>query len=71
MNPNAIPNMAAIATSGRAIAAKLAHPERQVVTITGDAGFMMNSQEIETLPRVYRRGAAVVARSVLADGLDH
>ncbi len=31
-----------------ALAAKLAHPDRQVVTITGDAGFLMNSQEIET-----------------------
>ncbi|MFV2089440.1 MAG: acetolactate synthase large subunit [Pseudomonadales bacterium] len=35
-----------------ALAAKLIHPERQVVTITGDAGFMMNSQEIETALRL-------------------
>jgi acetolactate synthase-1/2/3 large subunit len=35
-----------------AITAKLVHPERQVVTITGDAGFMMNSQEIETALRL-------------------
>ncbi|CAA6820180.1 MAG: Acetolactate synthase large subunit (EC [uncultured Thiotrichaceae bacterium] len=34
-----------------AIAAKLVHPERNVMTITGDAGFMMNSQEIETALR--------------------
>ncbi len=34
-----------------AIAAKLANPERKVLTITGDAGFMMNSQEIETALR--------------------
>lgn len=34
-----------------AIAAKLVHPERRVLTITGDAGFMMNSQEIETALR--------------------
>jgi len=34
-----------------AVAAKLAFPERQVVTITGDAGFLMNSQEIETALR--------------------
>ncbi|MGR9101015.1 MAG: acetolactate synthase large subunit [Gammaproteobacteria bacterium] len=34
-----------------AIAAKLARPERRVITITGDAGFMMNSQEIETAMR--------------------
>ena len=35
-----------------AIAAKLAYPERKVVTITGDAGFLMNSQEIETALRL-------------------
>ncbi|MDH5357615.1 MAG: acetolactate synthase large subunit [Gammaproteobacteria bacterium] len=35
-----------------AIAAKLAHPERKVVAVTGDAGFMMNSQEIETAMRL-------------------
>ncbi len=35
-----------------AIAAKLAHPERAVVTVTGDAGFLMNSQEIETALRI-------------------
>lgn len=34
-----------------AIAAKLAFPERKVVAVTGDAGFMMNSQEIETALR--------------------
>jgi len=35
-----------------AIAAKLAFPHRKVVAVTGDAGFMMNSQEIETAIRV-------------------
>jgi len=35
-----------------AIAAKLAYPERKVVAVTGDAGFMMNSQEIETALRI-------------------
>jgi acetolactate synthase-1/2/3 large subunit len=35
-----------------AIAAKLAHPSRKVVAVTGDAGFMMNSQEIETALRI-------------------
>ncbi len=34
-----------------AIAAKMVHPEKNVMTITGDAGFMMNSQEIETALR--------------------
>jgi acetolactate synthase-1/2/3 large subunit len=35
-----------------AIAAKLANPDKVVMTITGDAGFMMNSQEIETALRI-------------------
>lgn len=34
-----------------AIAAKLANPEKAIVAVTGDAGFMMNSQEIETALR--------------------
>jgi len=35
-----------------AIAARLAHPQRRVVAVTGDGGFMMNSQEIETALRL-------------------
>ena len=35
-----------------AIGAKLAFPDRAVVAVTGDAGFMMNSQEIETALRL-------------------
>ena len=35
-----------------AIAAKLVYPERVALTVTGDAGFMMNSQEIETALRM-------------------
>jgi acetolactate synthase I/II/III large subunit len=35
-----------------ALAAKLAYPDRRIVALTGDAGFMMNSQEIETALRV-------------------
>ena len=34
-----------------AIAAKLIHPDKNILTITGDGGFMMNSQEIETAIR--------------------
>lgn len=34
-----------------AIGAKLAFPDRGVVAVTGDAGFLMNSQEIETALR--------------------
>ena len=35
-----------------AIAAKLLYPERRVVAVTGDGGFLMNSQELETAVRV-------------------
>jgi len=35
-----------------AIAAKLAFPDQPAVAVTGDAGFMMNSQEIETALRI-------------------
>lgn len=34
-----------------AIAAKIINPDRTVVAVTGDAGFMMNSQELETAMR--------------------
>jgi acetolactate synthase-1/2/3 large subunit len=40
-----------------AIAAKLVHPDRSVVAVSGDGGFMMNAQEIETAVRL---GTAVV-----------
>ncbi|MFQ5889975.1 MAG: acetolactate synthase large subunit [Gemmatimonadota bacterium] len=35
-----------------AIAARLAFPDRAAVAVTGDAGFLMNSQEIETAVRL-------------------
>src|SRR3954452_7398214 len=35
-----------------AIAAKLVHPHRRVVTVNGDGGFLMNSQELETMVRL-------------------
>ena len=35
-----------------AIGAKLALPDRRIVAVTGDAGFLMNSQEIETALRL-------------------
>ena len=40
-----------------AIAAKLLHPERRVVAICGDGGFLMNVQDLETAKRV---GAPIV-----------
>jgi acetolactate synthase-1/2/3 large subunit len=47
-----------------AIAAKLVAPERQVVAVCGDGGFLMNVQELETAKRL---GTAVVV-VVLVDG---
>jgi len=35
-----------------ALAARLACPSKRVVAVTGDAGFLMNSQEIETAMRL-------------------
>jgi len=35
-----------------AIAAKIVYPDRQVLAICGDGGFMMNSQELETAVRL-------------------
>jgi acetolactate synthase-1/2/3 large subunit len=35
-----------------AIAAKLVHPERNVVAVSGDGGFLMNCQELETAVRL-------------------
>jgi acetolactate synthase-1/2/3 large subunit len=35
-----------------AIAAKLVHPERRVMAICGDGGFLMNVQELETAVRL-------------------
>lgn len=46
----------ALATMGAglpsAIGAKLTHPERRVMAVVGDGGFMMNSQEMETAVRL-------------------
>jgi acetolactate synthase-1/2/3 large subunit len=35
-----------------AIAAKLVHPDRNVITVNGDGGFLMNFQELETAKRL-------------------
>src|SRR5438067_3130690 len=40
-----------------AIAAKLVHPERKVIAVSGDGGFLMNSQELETAVRLGTAGA--------------
>jgi acetolactate synthase-1/2/3 large subunit len=41
-----------------AIGAKLVHPDRRVLAVCGDAGFMMNVQEMETAKRL---GTNIVA----------
>ncbi len=40
-----------------AISVKLVHPERKVVAVSGDGGFLMNAQELETARRL---GLAIV-----------
>lgn len=35
-----------------AIATKIVHPQRKVIAVCGDGGFMMNSQELETAVRL-------------------
>ena len=43
-----------------AIAANLVHPDRKVLAITGDAGFMMNCQEFETAHRLGSRFVTLI-----------
>ena len=54
--PNTLLLDNALATMGAglpsAIAAKLVHPEKKVLCVCGDGGFMMNSQELETAVRL-------------------
>jgi len=56
VRPNTLLLDNALATMGAglpvAMAAKLVHPERKVIAICGDGGFMMNSQELETAVRL-------------------
>lgn len=55
-HPNTLLLDNALATMGAglpsAMAAKMVHPERRVVAVCGDGGFMMNSQELETAVRL-------------------
>lgn len=55
-HPNSVLLDNALATMGAglpsAMAAKLVFPERKVIAVCGDGGFMMNSQEIETALRL-------------------
>lgn len=54
--PNTLLLDNALATMGAglpsAMAAKIVHPEKKVISISGDGGFMMNSQELETAVRL-------------------
>jgi acetolactate synthase I/II/III large subunit len=58
--PSSRPNTTVIANGFAAmgiavpggLAAKLARPERKVVAVSGDGGFLMNSQELETAQRL-------------------
>jgi acetolactate synthase I/II/III large subunit len=54
--PNTVLLDNALATMGAglpsAMASKMVHPERKVMAICGDGGFMMNSQEMETAVRL-------------------
>ena len=54
--PNTLLLDNALATMGAglpsAIGAKIVSPDRQVMTVCGDGGFMMNSQELETAVRL-------------------
>jgi acetolactate synthase-1/2/3 large subunit len=45
-----------------AIAAKLLHPERRVVAVVGDGGFLMNLQELETAVRLELGLVVVILR---------
>lgn len=55
-NPNTVIISNGLATMGiavpGAIAAKMVYPDRKVVAVAGDGGFMMNSQELETAKRL-------------------
>ena len=54
--PNTVLLDNALATMGAglpsAMAARLVHPDRKIMAVCGDGGFMMNSQELETAVRL-------------------
>jgi acetolactate synthase-1/2/3 large subunit len=56
----------ALATMGAglpsAMAARIVHPDRRVMAICGDGGFMMNSQELETAVRLGMQLVVLVLR---------
>jgi acetolactate synthase-1/2/3 large subunit len=64
--PNTVLLDNALATMGAglpsAMAAKMVHPDRHVMAICGDGGFMMNSQEMETAVRLKLNLVVVILR---------
>lgn len=64
--PNTLLLDNALATMGAglpsAMAAKIVHPDRKVVAVSGDGGFMMNSQELETAVRLGLNLTQIVLR---------
>jgi acetolactate synthase I/II/III large subunit len=66
IRPNTLLLDNALATMGAglpvAMAARLVHPERKVLAICGDGGFMMNSQELETAVRLHMNLVVLILR---------
>ena len=64
--PNSLLLDNALATMGAglpsAIGAKIVHPKKDVITVCGDGGFMMNSQELETAVRLKLNITVIVLR---------
>ena len=68
--PAALPNTLlldnALATMGAglpsAMAAKMVHPDKPVISVCGDGGFMMNSQELETAVRLKLHIVVIILR---------
>jgi acetolactate synthase I/II/III large subunit len=64
--PNSVLLDNALATMGAglpsAMAARLVHPDRKIMAICGDGGFMMNSQELETAIRLKMQLVILVLR---------
>ena len=64
--PNTILLDNALATMGAglpsALGASFVHPDRKIVAICGDGGFMMNSQELETAVRTKRNVTTLILR---------
>ena len=64
--PNSVLLDNALATMGAglpsAMAARMVYPDRKVMAICGDGGFMMNSQELETAVRLKMQLVVVILR---------